>query len=738
MTELEQYIQYKALPGQIVLEEIKVLYGANYFSGRPVIRFRINLGNYDEVFTNQIPGFFEKLKTLLPTLYNHQCSVGKPGGFFERIKEGTMLGHVMEHTAIELQNLAGMDVGFGKTRGAKKKGIYNVVFRYFDEIAGIYAGKASLNLINAILDGKEINVAEIIDNLIIIREKRMLGPSTQAIVGEAERRKISVIRLDKYNQVQLGTGKFKKIIRATISEDTSVLAVETTDDKYLTNTILQDFGIPVPKQIITEKLEDILQFHTSLGRAVVVKPAQGYQGKRVNIDLNNPETIEKAFLWAKEFHKEIIAQEDIPGGTYRLLIINFQMVAAVRLIPPNITGDGKKTIKGLIDELNREPGREFGDKGKLSKVEIDEETLKIIELRGFNLQSVLPQGEQIFLKNTGNMRLGATSTDVTDVVHPFNAFIASRVARILNLNVAGIDIISEDISIPLNKNNGVIIEVNAAPDFRMHFNPTFGTKRYVQRDYVSMLFPADAHSSVPIYSITGSYGKSLCSSIIHTCLTSLGRRTGIVGRNGLYVNDFCLIKGDATESKNVAIVLKDPTVDCVILETPVEAILQSGLGYEYAHFGIILNLVDKKDEYYTYDHIRDVEDIAYAKMVVAEQVFDNGFVIINADVKNMMEMRSRIYAHVAMFCKNRDNAVFSKHITKEGTGILLTEGHLVIYDKGLEIAMMETNQIPVLKKYQDDYAMDAVLAAVIALYLSDIPIDYIRNILKTADFTYDN
>jgi cyanophycin synthetase len=728
MTELIQYKNYRVDSGPISVEDIKALYGANYFSGGPVVRFRINLGKYDEVFTNDIPGFFERLSQAVPTLYSHHCSVGKAGGLFERIKEGTLLGHVMEHVAIELQNLAGMDVGFGKTRSAKKEGVYNVVFRYFDEIAGVYAGKAALNLINAVVGQQDFDVKKVVEDLIVIREKRLLGPSTQAIVDEAERRKIAVIRLDKYNQVQLGTGKYKKVIRATVTGDTSLLAVETTDDKYLTNTILDEAGIPVPQQIITEELDHALEFHTKLGRPIVIKPAKGYQGNGVSIDLNTPDSIEKAFLWAKAFHNEIIVQDDIPGGTYRFLVINFRMIAAVRLIPPYITGNGSSSIAEMIGQLNLDPEREFGDKGKLSKVDTDEETLKILALKGYGLQSVLPAGEVVFLKNSGNMRLGSTATDVTDLVHPYNKFLACRIAGILNLNVAGIDILSEDISVPLNVNQGKVIEVNAAPDFRMHFNPTYGTKRYVQREFVSMLFPPLAQSNIPIYAVTGSKGKSLCVAIISAGLRQTGRTTGVVSKNGLFINDFCLLNDDATDSKNVNIVLKDPTVDCAIIETPVEAILASGLGFAYSQFGIFLNIIDLKDEYYTYDHIRDAEDITYAKMVVPEQVVDEGFAIVNADEPMIMQNRPRIYANLALFSKNKENPLFQKHLSKQGTGALITNRQIIIYDKGLEMAVTDADAIRFVQQ-PDDYALDAIMAGILALYLSDISLDQIRKIL---------
>lgn len=731
MDDLHEFINYAVSPGPLTVEDIKVLHGANYFSGEQVVRFRINLGDYDEVFTDAIPGFFAQLKSQLPGLYHHHCSPGKPGGFFERIRRGTLLGHVMEHVAIELQNMAGMDVGFGKTREAKKQGVYNVVFRFFDEIAGIYAGKAALNLLNAMLESKPFDINAVIEHLVWIREKRLLGPSTQAIVDEAARRNIPVIRVDKYNLVQLGTGKYRKLTRATMTQDTSVLAVETTDDKYLTNTILEEAGIPVPQQIITEKLDEVLAFHARLQRAIVVKPAQGYQGKRVSIDLNTPEAITQAFAWARDFHEEIIAQEDIPGGTYRILLINYQPVAAVRLTPPKITGNGIQTIAELTEVLNLDPLREYGDKGKLTKVEIDEETLHILSLMGLEPDSVLQEGTEVFLKNSGNMRLGASATDVTDVVHPYNRFLACRIARILNLDVAGIDIISQDIAKPLDENNGKVIEVNAAPDFRMHMNPTFGTKRHVQQDFVSMLFPAGSQSGVPVYSVTGSKGKSMCLSIINTCLSEKGQKTGVISKNGLYIDGFSIKNSDATESVNVPVILKDPGIDCVLLETPVESILSAGLGYAYAHFGIILNLSDHKEEYFTYDHIRDIEDIAYAKMVVAEQLCDQGFAIINADEKLLMQMRSRIYAQLILFSKKDQNPDFSKHIANAGTGILLHSEQITIYDKGLELFVINTAEIPLLQQDPCESVKDAVLASIMALYLSDIPIGQIRQTLLT-------
>ncbi|MCK4664465.1 MAG: ATP-grasp domain-containing protein [Bacteroidales bacterium] len=728
MNVLNKIAEYPLFEGPLKIESINVLTGANYFSGGPVIRFRLNLGKYNEVFTNDIPGFYEKLKTAIPSLYEHHCSVGEPGGFFLRVQEGTLLGHVMEHVSLELQALAGMDVGFGKTRITKKESVYNVLFRFLDETAGIYAGKAAFNFVNCLLTNKHFVIDEVIKKLVFIREKNLLGPSTQAIVNEAENRKIPYFRLDKYNQVQLGTGKYRKIIRATTTEDTSLIAVETADDKYMTTSILKEAGIPVPKRIITDNLEKTLEFYNTIQKEIVIKPAEGYQGKRVSIQLDNEIKIENAFNFAKEFGDEIIAQEYIPGNLYRLIVIDFKFVAAVQLIPAFITGDGINTIRVLIRNLNNEPGREVGDKGILSKVKIDEDTRKILQLNDLLLNDILEKGKKIFLKNSGNMRLGGTSHDVTQLVNPFNRFIAERTSKTLNLNVAGVDIISKDIGLPLTENNGKVIEVNAAPDFRMHFNPTVGIKRQVQKQFVNMLFPQEAKVRVPIFSVTGSKGKSLVVNYIDNCLKKLNSKNGVVSKNGLFVSGICLKKEDMNNSENQLIILKDPTIDCAIFETPVEMILNTGIGYEYADISIVLNLYDDKEDYYEYDHMRDIDDVAYAKSVVAEEVYDDGFTILNADDTFVFEMSDRLYSKLVLFSKNKENDNIKKHIQKGGLAIILDNSEIFIVKKGSNKKLININEIPVTKEIKENYVTDSILASAAALHVFGVDD---KNIIET-------
>lgn len=676
--EVSKIVDQAFLNHPIELLSHKTLIGANYFSGGQVIRFRLKLNEYDEVFTNQIEGFNEKLKSLMPSLEEHHCSMKQRGGLFMRMDEGTLLGHVMEHVAIELQNLAGMKVGFGKTRETKVKGVYNVVIRFFDEYAGIYAGKMAINILNHLLTNQSIEIEPIVQNLITIRERRMLGFSTQQIVNEAHSRGIPTLRLDRYNLVQLGTGCYRKVIRATITQQTSYLAVENTDDKYMTYRMLEEMSIPVPKRITTSQINEALAFFHEIQKPLVVKPTKGYRGKRVNVHLDTEEKIIKAFFWAKTYDEDVIVQEFITGNTYRVLVIDGKFVAAVQLIAPFVVGDGVKTIQELIDELNAQPEREYGDKGKLSKVEIDEDTLKILDIKGYQLTSVLEKDKKLYLKNTGNMRLGATSVDVTDIVHPHTQFICERIARILNLDVTGIDIISPDIATPLQENGGRVIEINAAPDFRMHINPTVGTPRRVEKAFVNMLFPENSPFKIPVISITGSKGKTLLSEWLNKTFTSKNYRVGLLNKHGIFINNQHIQAADCANSHHVAMLLKDPTINFAIVETPVESILEYGLGYETAHIGIFLNLYDD-EQYLEFDHIRDLEDIAYAKSVVVEELDKEGFAIVNADQPLVLESYSRIDANAMFFSTDIDSRTIRDLIDKGRTCAAIDKDRIIIY-----------------------------------------------------------
>jgi len=740
MNETGQLDNIKALVEQpflnapLVLESYKTLIGANYFSGAQVIRFRIRLNEYDDVFTNKIDGFNETLKKWVPSLVEHFCSMNEYGGFFMRMDEGTLLGHVIEHLAIELQNMAGMDVGFGKTRETKEKGVYNVVIRFFDEYAGIYTGKMALHIINSILTHQPCDIQKIVQNLILIREKRLLGFSTQQIVNEAEQRGIPTQRLDEFNLVQLGTGCYRKVIRATLTQNTSYLAVENTDDKYLTYRMLEEMGVPVPQRILTSKVKDALDFFHSLQKPVVIKPSNGYRGKRVNVHLDTEEKIIKAFFWAQTYEMDVIVQEFVSGNTYRILVIDGKYTAAVQLIAPFIMGDGIKTIKELIDDFNANPEREFGDKGKLSKVDIDEDTLKIIDIKGYTLTSILEKDKKLFLKNSGNMRLGSTSVDVTEQVHPYNRFVCERISKVLHLDVTGVDIISKDIAISLHENEGRVIEINAAPDFRMHIHPTVGISRPVQKLFVDMLFPDNTPSAIPLISVTGSKGKTFYTQLLNAVIAQRGNVVGLLNSNGIFVNGQHLRQVDTSDSQNVRIILKDPSVNFAIIETPVESILNHGLGYRYANIGVILNL-EEQDIYYTYDHIRDMEDVAYAKSVVVEEIDINGYAILNADYPLILDAQERIDVKTAYFSINPDSAVIRELIEKNKTCAIYDNHQIIIYKERERFIPCYLDEIPNIPQ-TEKYMKDVLLALCLTLHLLSWNEIDIREALKTIPANY--
>ncbi len=674
-SEINKLTAYTIKEGPLKVEHLKVIHGANYFSGGPVVLIRLDLGAYDEVFSDQIEDFYESLIGLLPSLYEHFCSIGEPGGFLQRVKEGTLMGHIIEHVAIDLQTLAGMDVGFGKTRSTAKQGVYNIIFRFFDEEAGIYAGKAAVNLVNAILLKEEFDVFKTIEALILIRELRLLGPSTQAIVDAAENRKIPWYRLDKYNLVQLGTGKYQKKIRATITSETNLLAVEAADNKYLTIKMLEDAGIPVLKTIKTESVAAVLEFHKKLGQPIVIKPNEGYLGKNSAINLNSASEINNGFNHAMAYDKTVIAQPFIKGRIFRLLVIDFRFVAAVELIPPMITGNGKNTITELIDLLNGDPERQYGDKGKLSKVVVDEVTTSIISQQGYELNSILPDEESILLKWSPNPRLGGTSIDMTELIDPYNIFIAERAAKVLGLNVAGIDIIAPTIDKPINVSNGIVLEVNAAPDFRMHIKPVSGRSRNVANSLVNMLFPAKQKSHVPLFSVTGSEGTTEFVKFLKQCLDNLGYYTGTASSEGIVIGDKLIVNEDSTMPQHARMVLIDPSIDAAIVETSFKGIMEDGLGYDKADFGIFLNLTDT---YKDSTDLKYLEDISYAKSVVVEQVSDEGFAVLNADNQTILDNHNRLYSNVILFSGISNNLEIEKHFKNKG---------LVVYRENLDIIL---------------------------------------------------
>lgn len=727
-SSLQPFIDYRVEPGPLKALSLNALHGANYFSAGPVVVLRLDLGEYDEVFTNAIPGFAQRLKETLPSLAAHHCSVGEPEGFFTRVREGTLLGHVTEHVAIELQTLAGMDVSYGKTRSTTAPGVYNVVFRFFDELAGLYAGRAAVNLVNSLLLGRAFDVGQAVSHLVQIREARMLGPSTAAIVEEAERRGIPWLRLDEYNLVQLGTGRFQKRIRATITSDTGYLGVEAADDKLLAMSLLGDAGIPVPETAIAASAEEALEFFRRTSRPLAIKPATGSLGRGVTLGAGDEAAIRRGYEWAASSGGKVIVQPFLPGKTYRLLVIGHKMVAAVRQSPPEIEGDGSSTVSELVESLNRSGGREVGDKAKLSRVEMDEITLRILEERRLKPDSVLPRGQRLALKNSGSLKLGGEAVDVTDEVHPDNRFLAERASRVIGLDVAGIDLVADDIGRSAMASGGAVIEVNAAPDFRQHLRPTQGEPRPVAGPFLDLLFPDGAGSRIPVISITGTLGKTMAVNLVSHCLNLARMRAGMTSTEGLFISGRRLMETDCTYPEHVALVLKDPTIDCAVLETSREGILRRGLGYRLADVGVVLNM---HDDHVGSDDIRYIEDLAYAKAVVAEQVYPGGYAVLNADNALVMNMAERVGSRLMLFSQDPGNPRVRSHILKGGAAVVLEGDDAMLYRDGPGSRLFDITEIPLSYGGRAKLAYDAILGAAAALAAYGLALERIRYGLKS-------
>jgi len=724
----EDQPQCPLVDGPLKALGIKVLQGPNYFSGGPVIALRLDLGAFDEVFTADIPGFGERLRTLLPSLESHHCSVGQPGGFLLRVTRGTLLGHVTEHVAIELQTLAGMDVGYGKTRSTATQGVYNVIFRFLDEEVGLYTARAALNLVNAVVQERPFAVQPVLDDLVRIREDRLLGPSTRAVVDRAEARGIPWYRLDRYNLVQLGTGQYQKRIRATVTSDTSLLAVETAANKYLTNRMLADAGVPVPPTVLAADAADVEAFRQKREGPLVVKPCTGHLGLGITLGPSTAEAVEEAVARALGFDDTVIAQPLVAGESYRLLVIDGRFVAAARLVPPRVTGDGQQTVDQLVALLNSDPERGVGDKSKLSRVELDEETMRLLELNGLSTASVLPVGQSLSLKVSGNLRLGGESHDVTDQVHPMNRMLAERAARTLGLDVAGVDVVAPTLEASILDNGGVVIEVGAAPDFRPHLSPLSGQPRDVAEPFLSMLFPEGRHSRVPVIAVTGTDGKTTTLDLLHHCLSSTGYRVGRATSRGLMVGDEVLIKGEMTGFESAAMTLRDPTIECALLEVPVETILDRGLGYRFADISVVLNL---RDEGLLYDEAAIMEDIAYAHSVVAEQVYEDGYTVLNADDDLILEMRERLHCTPVLFSRNPENPALVELAAGGGRVVTVEEGQLVVIDRGERVELAEVGSIPLLSGEGGEVRLNSVLAAAAVLFCFGAALDRITETLQS-------
>lgn len=715
--------------------ETRTLRGPNYWSGywKKLIVIRLDIGEYEDKPTHKIDGLYQRMVDVIPSAVSHGCSYREEGGFFRRVEEGTWAGHVVEHFALELQTLAGMDTGYGRTRETATRGIYNVVFSYMEEEVGRFAGKAAVRLFLAIAEGRPVeeikeSIARDVQEMREIREDVRFGPSTGSLVEEAESRGIPYIRLNDQSLVQLGYGVHQKRIQATTTANTNMIAVDIAANKHATKKLLGDMGVPVPKGYRIREIEELASTLDAVGCPAVIKPLDGNHGKGATVGIKTLEGAQAAFEKAKEYSRWVIVERQLQGADFRALVVNNCLIAVAERIPANVVGDGKSTIRQLIDETNADPRRGYGHEKVLTSIEIDGQTTRCIKANGYTLESVLPKGEQLFLKTTANISTGGTAIDRTDEVHPQNVFLFERIARIIGLDVAGIDVIAPNVSEPVAENGGGIIEVNAAPGFRMHLAPSEGIGRNVSEHVIDMLFPPGAPSRIPIIAITGTNGKTTTTRLIAHVLKGSGLTVGFTTTDGTYIQNQQIQTGDNTGPVSAQLVLKDPTVQVAVLETARGGIIRSGLGFDYCDIGIVTNV---EADHLGLKDVDTLDDLARVKAVVPRAVSSRGYAVLNADDERVYDMTRLVDGQCVYFSMHENNGNIERQARRGRVSCIYENGYITILKGKWKVRIERAVNIPLTYGGRAEFMIQNVLAATLACFVHGVSLEDLRVGLTT-------
>ncbi len=713
------------------IREINAMRGPNYWSVRrhKLIVMVLDLEEMEELPSNKIPGFGDRIRIMFPGMITHRCSKGCEGGFFMRVDEGTWMGHIIEHIALEIQTLADMDTGFGRTRGYGEKGVYNVVFSYIEESVGRYAARAAVRICEALIEGEEYDMTEDIQKMRELREAERLGPSTGSIVEEAESRGIPWIRLNKYSLCQLGYGANQKRIQATVTSDTSSIGVELACDKEDTKYLLEQAEVEVPRGDIISRESSLKDACNYVGFPLVIKPIGGNHGRGITVDINNHEDTIEAFKIAKEVSSRVIVEKYITGEDYRLLVINHVFVAAAKRTPAHVTGDGKHTIEELVEEVNKDPRRGYGHEKVLTAITLNDLTKNIIKDAGYSLDSILDEGEKLILKDTANLSTGGTAEDVTDIVHPANVSMAERISKIIDLDICGIDIMTTDITRPLSDTGGAVLEVNAGPGFRMHLAPTTGLPRNVAAPVVDKLFPQKGDTGrIPIVAITGTNGKTTTSRLMAHIAKMKGYRVGYTTSDGVYIQNRMLMQGDCTGPSSAEFVLKDPTVNFAVLECARGGLLRAGLGFKNCDIAIVTNVAA---DHLGLKGIHTIDQLAKVKGVVPETVLPDGYAILNADDDLVYDMRRSLNCNVALFSMDENNPRIQALQRIGGITAVYENGFVTLCKGAWKMRVMKAESIPLTYGGRAKFMIQNVLPAVIAAHISGISIEDTKAALET-------
>lgn len=702
--------------------------GPNYWSisRHKLIVIVLELQEMEEVLSNKIPHFEERLIKILPGLKEY--SPGASGEFTSLVREGVQMEKIIEYIALEVQTMAGMEVSFGRTQSYGEKSVYQVVFEYVEEEVGRYAARAAVRICEAVIKGEEYDLSEDIREMRELREEVRLGPSTSSILKEAESRGIPWIRLNKYSLCQLGYGANQKRIQATVTSETSNIAVDLACDKEETKYLLERAEIPVPRGRIIRSEESLRRVVEKVGFPLVTKPVDGNHGRGITVDINSWEEALAGFHAARKISRRVIVEKQITGEDFRLLVINNKLVAAAKRSPAHIIGDGKQSVQQLIDEVNNDPRRGYGHEKNLTQISINDLTKTIIAAEGYSLDSILEEGKKLVLKDTANLSTGGTAEDVTDKVHPSIVFMVERISKIIGLDISGMDIMTTDISKSFSETGGAILEVNAGPGFRMHLSPTTGLPRNVAAPVIDKLFPKGSTGLIPIVAVTGTNGKTTTTRLIAHIAKQEGFKVGYTTSDGVYIQNRLLMKGDCTGPVSTEFVLKDPTVNFAVLECARGGLLRAGLGFHHCDVGIVTNI---SEDHLGLNGIHTVEQLAKVKAVIPETVLPDGYAILNADDDLVYDMRKNVISNVALFSMDEENPRIKEMQQEGGLTAVYENGYITICQGEWKLRVIKATKVPLTFGGKAEFMIQNVLPAVLTAHIKGISIDDIKVALQT-------
>lgn len=704
--------------------KVLALRGPNLWANFPVLEAWVDLGRFEDYPSNTLPGFNDRLMSWLPTMIEHRCTIGERGGFFQRLRDGTWLGHILEHVTLELQTLAGTPVGFGKAREMSERGVYKVVIEYKDELVGRECLKTAHRLLMAAINDDPFDVTAEIERLREHTHQVCLGPSTRSIVDAAVARGIPWRRLNEGSLIQFGQGAKQRRIMAAETDRTGAIAEEIAQDKELTRMFLQAVGVPVPEGRPVSDADDAWAAAQDIGVPVVVKPQDGNQGRGVATNLTTREQVMAAFEAARQESSMVIVEKCAQGNDYRLLVIGGRLVAAARREPAHVIGDGVHTITELIDRVNMDPRRSDHHATVLSKIHLDPVALGVLNDQGYAPESVPPTGTMVLIRRNANLSTGGTAIDVTERVHPEVAERAIEAARVVGLDIAGIDVVAQDVSKPLEEQGGVIVEVNAAPGLRMHLQPSAGIPRPVGEAIASMLFPQGDDGRIPIVAITGTNGKTTTTRFIAHILKGTGKQIGMTCTDGIYIDDRRIDCDDCSGPKSARSVLLNPSVEMAVFETARGGILREGLGFDLCDVAVVTNIGE--GDHLGLADIGTLEMLAKVKRCIVDVVKPAGAAVLNAADPHTAAMAEYCPGSVVFFAFDEHQPVLAAHRAAGKRAVFVRNNAIILAEGEQEELLIPLERAPLTHGGKITFQVENTMAAVAAAWSLGIPLDIIR------------